>query len=108
MQCLGLMLTGGWHAPPSRMLVCRLSATWWAALALAQNPRQIAVRTEVSKDAVPSCYDRVTGELAGSEIVRSPALVSPDHRFRAYTENEATAFGQSVQDDVPWLSERKS
>jgi len=58
----------------------------------AQAPRRTPPRTEVSRTGFPLCIDSKTGRFTGSKLVRSPVLVSPDGRFRAYSENEAVAF----------------
>ena len=63
----------------------------------AQIPRRMPPRIEVSRTGFPLCNDPKTGGFTGSKLVRSPVLVSPDGRFRAYSENEAVAFEGVVE-----------
>lgn len=58
----------------------------------AQIPRRMPPRIEVSRTGFPLCNDPKTGGFTGSKLLRSPVLVSPDGRFRAYSENESVAF----------------
>jgi hypothetical protein len=48
-------------------------------------------KLKMSNTGFASCYEETTGKLLGSELVRSQILVSPDSRYRAYTEVEAVA-----------------
>ena len=49
----------------------------------------------ISKDPA-TCYDAQTGDLKGSEIVRTPILTSADRKWRAYAQNEARASDPGV------------
>jgi hypothetical protein len=61
--------------------------------ALVQAPKPLPMRVTISKTKVfATCYDKTGGRLKGSELVRSPKYVSPDDKYRAYTENESDGF----------------
>jgi len=50
-------------------------------------------QAKVSKDGFASCFDAQTGGLKGSEVVRTPVLISADGKWRAYAQSEALASG---------------
>jgi hypothetical protein len=72
-----------------------------AGNASAQRSERLPERVIVSEKAFASCYDSATQKLAGSMLVRSPILMSPDGNYEAYTENEAVAYrGETWADCV--------
>lgn len=71
--------------------------------ARAQAPTRLPERVTVSQTSFfATCYDKITGRLKGSEIVRSPMYVSADGKYRAYTENEAEGFNRPEDSKAEW------
>jgi hypothetical protein len=59
-----------------------------SAVASAQV-KQPPSNLKISDTELASCYDAVTGNRSGSQVVRSHVLVSPGGRYRAYAEVQA-------------------
>jgi hypothetical protein len=51
--------------------------------AFAQSPKRLTQRAITSETRTATCFDN------GPTLVRSPILISPDGKYRAYSENEA-------------------
>jgi hypothetical protein len=70
------------------------------------QPERLPFRVIVSSTEAASCYksDAVSGKrvLIGSQLVRTPVFRSPDGRYRAYVEEEATAFKVAKSEAHRW------
>lgn len=70
------------------------------------QPERLPSRVITSRTEAAGCYksDAVSGRLnlIGSQLVRTPVFTSPDGRYRAYVEGEATAFKVPKSDAHRW------
>lgn len=71
-----------------------------ATKADSQGPKRLPTRVIVSATATAACEWDARNRVTGSTLVRSPIVVSPDGRYQAYAENEATAYQNAGEECV--------